>query len=129
MKKEAQKVPETRLSRLGAYLGIFLAIVLGISVVRNVGKVFAIRQEVEKERMAIEKLKRENEELARKVESVQGIEFVEAQVRNKLGLVKPGETVVVLPDRETLVKLAPRMTSEEETLPDPIWKRWLKLFL
>jgi len=113
---------------LSTYLAIFLVVMLGISIVGNVNKVFAIRREVDKERVVIEKLKRENDELARKVEDVQGVEFVEAQVRNKLGLVKPGETVVILPDEEILIKLAPKVAIEEETLPDPNWKKWVHLF-
>ena len=117
------------ISRLGAYLALFVVIILGFSIMRNIGKVAAIRDEVEKEKMAVAKLKRENDDLAKKVESIQGVEFMEAQLRNKLGLAKPGETVVILPDRETLIKLAPRTDLEEETLPDPNWKKWIKLFI
>lgn len=127
--KDALGDRKSILSKLNTYLGLFLVVILGISVIRNVGKVFAIRRAVDKERVAITKLKRENDELARKVEGVQGVEFVESQVRNKLGLVRPGETVVILPDDEVLAKLAPKTAIEEQSLPDPNWKRWLKLFI
>ena len=127
--KDALGDRKSILSKLNTYLGLFLVVILGISVIRNVGKVFAIRRAVDKERVAITKLKRENDELARKVEGVQGVEFVESQVRNKLGLVRPGETVVILPDDEVLAKLAPKVVVEEQSLPDPNWKRWLKLFI
>ena len=43
--------------------------------------------------------------------------------------VKDGETIVVLPEEETLRKMAPRFEREEEVLPDPTWKKWVKLFL
>ena len=127
--KDALGDRKSILSKLNTYLGLFLVVILGISVIRNVGKVFAIRRAVDKERVAITKLKRENDELAKKVEGVQGVEFVESQVRNKLGLVRPGETVVILPDDEVLAKLAPKVVVEEQSLPDPNWKRWLKLFI
>lgn len=127
--KDALGDRKSILSKLSTYFGLFLVVILGISIVRNVGKIFTIRRAVDKERVAITKLKRENDELAKKVEGVQGVEFVESQVRNKLGLVRPGETVVILPDDEVLAKLAPKVAIEEQSLPDPNWKKWLKLFL
>ncbi len=36
--------------------------------------------------------------------------------------------VVVLPDTATLEKLAPEVPVEQETLPDPNWKKWWNLF-
>lgn len=110
--------------------GIFvLTVLMVISIVRNIGKVARIRGEVEGERRKIEKIKKENEELEKQVSEIQGVEFMEKQLRDKLGLVKEGETIVVLPDEETLKKLAPKAYEEEDTLPDPNWKKWLKLFL
>ncbi|MDP3994252.1 MAG: hypothetical protein Q8P91_00270, partial [bacterium] len=55
-------------------------------------------------------------------------EYIEKQLRDKLGLSKEGETIVVLPDADTLRKLVPPIPGEEEILPDPNWKKWLKLF-
>ena len=44
-------------------------------------------------------------------------------------MAKEGEIVVILPDPETVRKFAPSIYTEEEPLPDPNWKKWLKLFL
>lgn len=57
-------------------------------------------------------------------------EYVEREVRDKLGLAREGEVIVVLPDEHVLRKLAPREEPEfslEETLP--IWRQWMRLFL
>ena len=115
-------------SRLKTYLLLFLAVILGLSVLQNVGRRIRIRHEIESARQKVAKLQKDNEELARKIAEAQTPTFMEKEIRNKLGLVKTGETVVVLPDDETLRKLAPRVPTEEDFLPDPNYVKWMKLF-
>lgn len=76
----------------------------------------------------VERLKKEQEDLLKTKEKIESDEFIEKEAREKLGLAKPGETVAVLPDQETLKKLAPKL--EEETFPEefPIWRRWVEMF-
>lgn len=74
-------------------------------------------KEVREKRIAAEK---ENQELKKKLEFAQSPEFVEKQARDKLGLTKPGETVVILPPLEAT------QTAVVENLPN--WKKWLQLF-
>lgn len=76
----------------------------------------------------VEKLQKENEELQLKIEEAKKQEYIEKQLRDKLGLSKEGEIIVVLPDADTLRKLVPPIPEEEEILPDPNWKKWLKVF-
>lgn len=111
------------------YVTLILLVLIVISIIRNVGKAMSIRAEVAKERMRVEALKKENEELQARISQTQSDEFVEKQIRDKLGLIKEGEIVVVLPDEEILRSLAPKLESEEDALPDPNWVRWLKLFM
>lgn len=59
-------------------------------------------------------------------------EFIEQQARDKLGLVREGETIVVLPPAEELRRFAPReevfdVEFEREMLP--IFRQWVRLFL
>ncbi|KKU10434.1 MAG: Septum formation initiator [Candidatus Woesebacteria bacterium GW2011_GWB1_45_5] len=110
------------------YIAWFLILMLFVSTIRNIGRVRRVRSEIRKEQEKVERVRKENGDLERRVAETQGAEFIEAEVRNKLGLVKEGETVVILPDEETLKKLAPRAYTETETLPDPNWRKWLKLF-
>lgn len=118
-----------KFEKLKGYLMLLLALVLVISIARNIEKVFQIRRQVEDVRQKIEKQKAENDEIAKKVAETGGPEFVERQVRDKLGLVKAGETIVVLPDADTVRSLAPKPPTENDDLPDPNWKKWLKLFI
>lgn len=115
--------------KLFGYILVFISILLIISLVRNIKKVKEAQSRIDKVRERVEKLKKENEELSKQAEAIQAEEFIEKQLRDKLGLAKPGEIVLVLPDAETLRKLSPQIPEEEETLPDPNWRKWLHLFL
>jgi len=106
----------------------FLVVLLLISTVRNIGRVISIRKQVEVERQKVEKMQADNAKLQTQIAEAQGQDFIEKQIRNKLGLTKEGEAMVVLPDESIVRSLAPSLTSEEETLPDPNWKKWQKLF-
>jgi cell division protein FtsB len=116
-------------TKVGGYVGWLLVLLLAFSVVRNAGRVAMVRSEVRKAGERVEKIKAENATLLKDVEKAESEVFIEKQIRDKLGLAKEGEAIVILPDEETLRKLAPGLNREEETLPDPVWKRWIKLFL
>jgi cell division protein FtsB len=105
-----------------------LTVLLLISTVRNINRVISIRNDVEKEKEIVEKMKADNAQLEAQIAQTQGSEFIEKQIRDKLGLAKPGEAIVVLPDPAILRAMAPQTPVEEDTLPDPNWVRWEKLF-
>ena len=119
---------KSKLKSYYIYLAIFLGFLLLLSFVRNITKISDARKRIEKAESRVEKLGKENEEMERKLAEVKGEEYIEKQLRNNLGLAKEGEIVVVLPDEEILRKIAPSVPEEEDILPDPIWKKWLKLF-
>lgn len=106
-----------------------LVLLLFISTIKNIGRVRSINDAVQKEKNKVEKMKEENARLEAQIAQTQGSAFIEKQIRDKLGLAKAGEAIVVLPDPEILKKLAPQMPVEEDTLPDPNWKKWIKLFI
>lgn len=118
-----------RFRRVWGYLIWALIILFSVSTIRNVGKITRIKSDIESEKERVAKIQAQNDELKDKVARSQTVEFIEREIRDKLGLVKEGESVVILPDIETLRRLAPNLTREAETLPDPNWKKWLKLFL
>lgn len=117
--------------RLKVYSGYFLIIVvllLIVSLTRGILKIFEAQKKIEKKKQDIAKLEEENKNLREKLGVITSEEFTEKQLRDKLGLVKEGELVIVLPDEETLRKLAPEPKKDEEILPDPYWKKWINLF-
>ena len=117
-----------KLKNYQKYLLFFLCIVFALSLARNIARIKNAQVRVEGIKERVEKLQKEKEELRVKVEEAKKQEYIEKQLRDKLGLSKEGETIVVLPDADTLRKLVPPIPEEEETLPDPNWKKWLQVF-
>ena len=126
-----EKFTEKLKEKLGVYsnyLLIFIFLLMFVSLIRNVLRVVESNKRIEKAQDRVEKLKKENEELEEKLAVTKSEGYIEKQFRDKLGLAKEGEIVIVLPDEKILGTLAPSLEEEEETLPDPNWKKWLKMF-
>lgn len=68
----------------------------------------------------LDKQKEENRKLKLRLTQVGSEKFVEEEARDKLFLVKPGESGVILPD------VTPKAAKKEENLSN--WQKWLKLF-
>lgn len=105
-----------------------LMVFLSISLLRGTIKIFEAKERVKREKEKTEKLAVEQEVLKEKLSFVQSPEYIEKNLRDKLGYSKEGEIILVLPDAETLKKLAPELPEEENVLPDPPWKKWAHLF-
>jgi cell division protein FtsB len=114
--------------KLQTYALIALCLIFGISLIRNITRAKVIKKRVEVEKLKIEELKAEQETLEEELQKVQSDSYLQKQLRDKLGLAKEGETVIILPDEASLRGLVPEIPEEESVLPDPIWKRWFKLF-
>ena len=117
-----------KLNKIVNLLPLIFLLIFASALVKNIQRSIQARKEVDKVRTRVENLRKENEELEKKLTQSQSEEFIEKQIRDKLGLVKEGEIVLIMPDAETLRKLAPDLSAEEEILPPPNWKRWLRLF-
>ena len=128
MYKKDRKTLTTKLGKYWRYLILGLVALFFISLIRNVFRILAASKRIDEAKGRVERLADENEELKRQLALTQSEAFIETQFRDRLGLSKEGEIIVVLPDEETLRKIAPTTPEEEETLPDPPWKKWLKLF-
>lgn len=118
-----------KFKRLLGYATWFLVAALLVSTVKNVNRVIGIREQVREEQERVEKMQADNAKLQTQIAEAQGSDFIEKQIRDKLGLSKEGEAIVVLPDESIVRSFAPTITTSEETLPDPNWKKWLKLFM
>ena len=100
-----------------------------ISLIKSISKIVGSNQKITDAGSSVADLKKENDRLSVELQSVQSPQFIESEARNKLGLAKKGEIVVVLPDPKFLKALAPKLEEENSTLPTPIWQRWLNLFI
>ena len=110
------------------YLFIFILVLLITSLIRGILKNLKVSDRVKEERRRVEELKAEKDKLENRVTEAESQVNIERQLRDKLGLAKEGEYILVLPEDDILRKLAPKEVGTEETLPDPNWVKWMKLF-
>ncbi|MEK7497965.1 MAG: septum formation initiator family protein [Patescibacteria group bacterium] len=124
-------ISQNKLWSIFQKIGIaLLFLFLIVSLIRGVSSLASARRQIREAEKKVEEAKKKNEELKAKAQEVTSEVFTEQVARDKLGLAKPGETIIVLPESEIVKKFSGRIVNEEQdTLPDPNWKRWLKLFL
>ena len=104
-------------------LVIFIALIL---VSNSINKIMTFRGTsalVDLEEQKLARLRRENEELKLDLLEKQSERFIEGEIRNKLGLAKEGEEIVVVPGKESALG---QETSNKKPVPN--WKKWKKLF-
>lgn len=116
------------LIKVRVYLLILFVFLFGLSLFRNILKINEAKNRIQREKEKVIKLEEEGRVLEEELKKMQGNEYLESQLRDKLGLAKSGESVVILPDPETLKSLVPEIPDEKDYLPDPPYKKWLKLF-
>ncbi len=119
----------TKIKSFIRYLVLIIALITSYSLIKSISKLTGANQKIVNEEKYLSDLKKENDELTKKLQNVESVQFIEEIARNKLGLAKKGEIVVVLPDTQILKNLSPKLPIEKATLPDPNWTLWLKLFL
>ncbi len=119
-------------SKLGSFRKVvffLLAVFLALSLVRNIQKIRKANEKIDNAEKKLEDLNKESLLLQKKLKEVESTNFIEKEARDKLGLAKEGEIVLILPEDEVLRKLSPKEGSEEEILlTEENWKEWFKLF-
>lgn len=101
-----------------------------VSLVRNLVDFSGMDERLIKLEQEAETLREENKKLQEQAKRVESDDFVDVEIRDKLGLAKPGETVIILP-QEYLKKSKPREEGKL-VIPEkdkPNWRKWVDLFL
>ncbi|MDP3998938.1 MAG: septum formation initiator family protein [bacterium] len=107
-------------SRLLTIIVLGLSLYFIFSLSQNTYNLWQRAEKVEDVRQDRLKEEKRNQELNKKLEFSQSTDFIEKQAREKLGLTKPGETVVIMTPQEAT------SSSAIEILPN--WKKWWNLF-
>ncbi|MBI2600401.1 septum formation initiator family protein [Candidatus Daviesbacteria bacterium] len=111
-------------------IGLVLVIVIvGIIIANLIAQLFDATKSSDRLSQAAEelyKLEVKNKELKKRLQQVRSSEFIEEQARNKLGLGKKGETVVIIPEEKIQQVLGESRKNLEEKLPN--WLGWWKVF-
>lgn len=85
-------------------------------------------QKVEESDARLEQLRKENEALKQELEYKKSQEYKEEEIRNKLGLAKEGETVVVVPGSEQGNEKLETGNNEDRGEELANWQKWWELF-
>lgn len=110
------------------FLGIMIFVFLS-SLVRDAFRFYSFQSSLESAEKELRSLQREGEDLEAKKRYLTSDGYKEIQIRDKLGLAKENELVIVLPNPEILRKLSPRVVQQEEfDLPQKSWEMWKDIF-
>ena len=120
---------QSKLAKLKHLALLIFAVLLSLSLIRSLARARQAKLQVSEVQEEVDKVSQENKELKEKLDEASSSFFAEEQLRDGLGMAKEGEIVLVMPDAEILRQLAPSSTEEENVLPDPNWKKWMKLFM
>lgn len=115
--------------KVGSVVILGVAIYMIVALIRNLMDFSGLGSRVEEINAEVENLKKENERLKVVSERVNTQEFEEYTIREKLGMVKPGEMVVLLPN-DYLDQKKGSSLEEEIVVQESVanWQKWLKLF-
>lgn len=113
---------------IGLVISIVFFLILSSSSIKGFKRIKEGNKLIAKSKLKLEKTIEENKKLEEQVKLVQSDEFIEKQLRDKLGLVREGEIVIVLPEADIVKKLSPVIPEEEEVKPKPNYIKWLDLF-
>lgn len=105
--------------------GILISIVLIFNSSRRILSLRTTSGQVTQAQEKLEEIRKENENLKRELEYKQSQQFQEAEIRNKLGLVKEGETVVIVPKED----VDGQSTIDDSQQKIPNWQKWKELLL
>ena len=105
---------------------IILLLILGYSLSQQIYKSLKAGSRLDEEKERLISLQNKNSELQKKLQEVGTVQFIEGEVRNKLNLARPNETVVVIPQEEIDKILNAKVKKPVETVAN--WLGWLRLF-
>lgn len=112
-------------SKFVSFALFFLGLYLIVSLSRNIFTFIKKGEEIKRQNLKLEELKQENIELKKRLEYVSTPSFIEKEARDKLGLARVGEQVVVLPKNVEEI-VFPKEEEKPKELPN--WKKWYKFF-
>lgn len=114
------------LKKIGMVLAIIVAVFIIYSLINQILDALKSGERLSTEAESLYKLEAKNKELKKKLARIKSLEFIEKEARNKLGLGKPGETVIIIPDEKIKEILQASASAKEARLPNPLG--WWKVF-
>ena len=104
---------------------ILICLVIAYNLIVQITDALKSQDRLSAQAEAVYQLEAKNRELKKKLSEVQTPQFIEEQARNKLGLGKAGETMMIIPE-EKLKSVLGASQSAQVRLPN--WLGWWKVF-
>lgn len=107
-------------SKLVNLIILMVGIFLIVNLTRSIIELLRAGDKIKETENQVAQLRYKNDELKKRLSEVQSPAYLEKIAREKLGLAKEEEVVVILPPYQ------PPSKTQEENLPN--WQKWWKLF-
>lgn len=111
------------IKKIAFFVTIIVSIIIINGLIRSIYDLWSKQDLVVNARDELDIEKQKNEELKAQLSYVKSDEFIEEQARNKLFLVKPGESGVIVP-RNLIEK-----KEEKKVVIIPNWQQWINIFI
>ena len=111
------------IKKVAFFIIIFVCLIIINGLIRSIFDLWSKQDVVATARQELNREKQKNQELKVHLSFVESGEFVEEEARNKLFLVKPGESDVIIP--KNLIE----KKEEKKPPPPPPWRQWVNLLL
>ena len=105
---------------------IIVALVIAYNLLMQITQALRSGERLSQATEQVIKQQNKNKELKKKLVEVQALDFIEQVARDKLGLSKKGETVVIIPENTLNLVLGASSSAQLARLSN--WLGWLKVF-
>lgn len=116
----SHRMNRKRIIRIGI---IFVCIYLIFSSIAGVWELLRANDKVTLRENELARLNRKHDELVKQKAQIDGQDYLESVAYDKLGMTRPGERIVVLPEG-----FLERGNLNATSTAVPNWKKWQKLF-
>lgn len=103
---------------------VIVCLYLAVTAVQSMADLWRAGDKVTRREQELTQLLKERDDLLRQQREAQSPLFLERVARDELGMSRPGEKVVVIPQQLLLQPVAPSGVVE-----GPVWKKWVKLLM
>jgi cell division protein FtsB len=112
--------------KVGFILAALITIFFGYNLIAQITSTLKQADKLQSASQTLFSLELKNKELKDKLSEVKSPEFVEKEARDKLGLARDGETVIIIPEDKLKQVLGSTQKNIEAKLPN--WLGWWQLF-
>jgi len=105
------------------FMAMLVGVILAVNSAKRIHSFSQTSQKVQEAEDRLKALRKENEALKNELKYKESAEFAEKEIRDKLGLAKEGEAIVVIPEESGN---QPQESENYDTRPN--WQKWKDLF-